>query len=219
MCVNRKAVLSVMLIALTLSISFAAVACAQSQFPNISGVQNAEGAQRLTFTLPLMLGAKLHNSSESPLNQPTRLEICSFIKNNPGTHFRGICEGLGLSVGVVQHHLYVLEHAGLVTVYVEGQNKRFFEPNIYKESEIILISLLRHETTAKILTIIAKNDSVLHQEIAQSLGISSQALSWQMSQLKKTGLINAEKEGVNVKYNLNEINANSLKFLLEVIRL
>ena len=150
-----------------------------------------------------MLGAGLHGNSTPPLNQPTRLEIYTFVKNNPGVHFRGVCDGLGLSVGVVQYHLSVLEQAGLITVHFDGQNKRYFEAKTYTAAEVTLISLLRHETAAKILTLIAQNGAVLHRDIAQSLGISSQALTWQMNQLKKTGLINAEKEGVNVKYSLN----------------
>jgi predicted transcriptional regulator len=73
-----------------------------------------------------------------------------------------------------------------------------------------LISLVRHETTGKILTILSQNPSALHRDIAQSLGVSSQALSWQMNQLKKTGLINAEKAGVNVEYSLNDAAATKL---------
>jgi hypothetical protein len=37
--------------------------------------------------------------------------------------------------------------------------------------------------------------------------VSSQALSWQMNQLKKAGVVNAEKIGVNVVYSLKDTNA------------
>ena len=187
----------------------------QSQFSNLSSVQDADGSPRLAYALPLAIGVGLHGNSSLPLNQPTRLEIYTFIRNNPGIHFRGICDGLSLSVGVVQYHLAVLEQAGLVTVYFDRQNKRYFEPNTYTASEATLISLLRHETTAKILTILSQNGAVLHRDIAQSVGVTSQALTWQMNQLKKTGLINAEKEGLNVKYSLNEANTTALKLLID----
>jgi predicted transcriptional regulator len=77
-----------------------------------------------------------------------------------------------------------------------------------------LISLVRHETTAKILAILCENPSALHRDIAPSLGVSSQALTWQMNQLKKTGLINAEWAGVNVKYSLND--ADTIKLVLNL---
>jgi predicted transcriptional regulator len=214
--VNRKAALAVILIALTLSISCVAIAVAHSQFLGLSAVPDANGTQRLGFTLSLTLSAGLHGNSTSTLNQPTRLEIYTFLKNNPGIHFRGICDGLGLSVGVVQHHLYVLEHAGLVTVYTDGQNKRYFESHTYTPSQMTLFSLLRHKTAAKILTTLIQNGEVLHRDVAKSTGISSQALTWQMNQLKKTGLINAEKEGVNVKYQLSEASTNTLRLMLKI---
>jgi predicted transcriptional regulator len=163
-----------------------------------------------------MIGASLHSNSTHPLDQPTRQQIYSYIKANPGVHFRGICNGLGLSVGEVQYHLSVLEHANLIKPFADGQNKRYFENNnTYTKTKMQLISLLRHETAGKILTILAQNGTGLHKDIACKLGISPQALSWQMNQLKKAGLVNAEKTGVNVRYNLNEIACNSIILLIE----
>ena len=129
-------------------------------------------------------------------------------------HFRGVCEGLGLSVGVVQYHLSVLERAGFITSFGDGQNRRYFEAGVFSQMEMKLISLVRHDTAAEILTILSQNPSALHKDIADKLGISSQALTWQMNQLKKTGLISAEKAGVNVKYRLND--ANAIKLVLSL---
>jgi predicted transcriptional regulator len=161
-----------------------------------------------------MVGTSLHSNSTHPFDLPARLEIYGFIKSNPGLHFRGVCEGLGLSVGVVQYHLRVLGRAGFITSYADGQYKRYFEHSAFTQTGIELISLLRHETTAKILTILSQNSSALHKDIADSLGVSSQDLTWQMNQLKKTGLINAEKTGINVKYSLN--GANAIKLILNL---
>jgi predicted transcriptional regulator len=166
----------------------------------------------------MMIGVGLQGNSTSPLDQPTRLDIYNFIEHNPGIHFKGICDKLNLSVGVVQYHVAVLEHAGLITTYVDGQNRRFFESKTWTESDAALVSLMRHPTINKILTILAQNDSVFHKAIACSLGITSQALSWQMKQLKETGLINAERTGVNVKYSLNETNTTTLKLFLDLTR-
>jgi predicted transcriptional regulator len=115
---------------------------------------------------------------------------------------------------VVQYHLSVLERAGFITGFSDGQNKRYFETNTFTQADMKLISLVRHETAAKILATLCENGSVLHRDIAISLGVSSQALTWQMNQLKKTGLITAEKTGVNVKYSLND--ANAVKLILNL---
>ena len=207
---NRKVALTILLAVLTLSVCFAAAASTPNRLSSFSGVQHVDSLQQLSVSVPIVIGATLHSNSAQPLDQPTRLEIYNYIKDNPGVHFRGICDGLGLSVGVVQYHLSVLEHADLINAYTDGQNKRYFENNAYTKTDMKLISLMRHETTAKILTILAQNGSALHKDIARSLGVSSQALTWQMNQLKKTGLINAEKEGINVKYSLNDADAVKL---------
>jgi predicted transcriptional regulator len=163
--------------------------------------QHSDRLGQISASIPIVVGASLHSN---PLDQPTRHEIYLYIKNNPGVHFRGICDALGLSVGVVQYHLSVLEKAGLIDSYADGQNVRYFEHSTAAKTDLKLASLMRHDTTAKILVILAENGSALHRDIANCLGISSQALSWQMNQLKNAGYINAEKVGVNVRYSLSD---------------
>ncbi|MGD6810306.1 MAG: winged helix-turn-helix transcriptional regulator [Candidatus Bathyarchaeia archaeon] len=209
---NQKNALTILLVALVLSVAFIAVASASNMPQSFDLQQSTDKLERLTVSVPLATAAGLHSNSSQVLNQPTRLEIYNYIKDNPGVHFRGICENLDLSVGVVQYHLYVLEQNGYITSVVDGQNKRYFQENSYTQQEMALISLTRHQTTAQILNILSQKSSMLHRDIAASLGVSSQALTWQMNQLKKAGLINAEKESVNVKYTLNDVN--SVKFAL-----
>ncbi|MDR0373577.1 MAG: winged helix-turn-helix transcriptional regulator [Nitrososphaerota archaeon] len=160
--------------------------------------------EQFSVCVPLVFGVGLHSNSSHPLEQPTRQEIYSFIKDNPGVHFRGICSALHLSIGMVQYHLTVLEHADLVVVYNDGQTKRYFEDKLFTVEEMRLFSLMRHETTSKIITILAQNESVVHRDIAFALNVSSQAVTWQMNQLKKAELISSEKTGVNIKYTLND---------------
>ena len=163
----------------------------------------------------MVLGAALHGNS-TLLNQPTRLEIYTYVKNNPGVHFRGIASNLVLSIGAVQYHLDVLVHAGLLKAYNDGQNKRYFVANAFKENDAKLIMLLRHQTAKDILSLLSREGSVTHKEISHSINVSSQALSWQMNQLRKTELIKAVKEGVNVKYVLNQKNAAQITLLLSL---
>ena len=144
-----------------------------------------EGLHKLSISVPIVVGAGLTGNSTPVLDQPARLEINNFVKNNPGVHFRGICDGLALSIGVVQYHLDVLERVGLITCHTDGQSKRYFENGFFTKTDMTLISLVKHETTAKILTILSQKGSTFHKDIAQNLSVSFQALTWQMNQLKK----------------------------------
>ena len=210
---NRKVALTILLAALTLTMVFVATANASDRPIYFSDFQHLGSLRQLSASAPVVLGASLHSNATQPLDQSTRLEIYSYIKENPGVHFRGISESLDLSVGVVQYHLGVLEHAALITAHFDGQYKRFFERGVFTETDITLISLVRHETTAKILTILAQS-SAYHKDIAHCLGISTQALTWQMNQLKKAGLISVEKIGINVRYCLKD--ASALKLFLRL---
>ncbi len=210
---NQKVAITVLLTLLVLSICFTATASAAQAQPSFGLPQN-DHLQQLTATVTITVGTNIHNNS-TVLDQPTRLEIYNYVKANPGVHFRGICDGLGLSVGVVQYHLDVLEHAGFIMSYVDGQNVRYFESGTFSEADMRLISLAKHETTGLILRVLVENDSVLHRDLASAVGISSQALSWQMTQLKQTGLVGAEKVGINVRYILND--AEPVKVVLALI--
>ncbi|MCW4000213.1 MAG: winged helix-turn-helix transcriptional regulator [Candidatus Bathyarchaeota archaeon] len=197
---NQKTAFALLLALLACSVCFTAAASSPTAFP-LPGAEHP-GQLQLSASIPLIVGAGLQGNTSNPLEQPTRSQIYCYILQNPGVHFRGITGGLGLSVGVVQYHLYVLEHAGLVCSITDGQSKRYFERATYKETDVQLVSLMRHSTVAQILHILAQNGPTLHRDIADSLGVTSQALTYQMNQLKEAGLVTAEKVGVNVRYSL-----------------
>jgi predicted transcriptional regulator len=199
---NSKTAFAILLALLTISVCFTAAA-SSSTFPFIEP-ENSRPIEHLSASASLVVGAGLHNHIASTLDQPTRHDIYNYITDNPGMHFRGICTALDLSVGVVQYHLDVLEHAGLIHSVMDGQNKRYFEHSAYTKTDVQLTALLRHGTAAQILTLLAENKSALHRDLALGLGVTSQALTWQMNQLKEAGLISAEKVGVNVRYSLTD---------------
>lgn len=208
--------LCVCLVALALSFSFATVFYAQSSLPRLPLMQDAHGSNRLVFSTTLLLGTGLHGNS-GPLNQSTRVEIYNFVKNNPGVHFRGVCRGLGLSVGVVQYHLDSLVGAGLLSVCNDGQYRRYFDFGAFAERDTNLISLLRHDQPRRILTILSQSGPTLHKDLTHKLGVSSQALTWQMNRLKSMLLVDAVKEGKSVRYSLYRENTSSLSTLLRLV--
>lgn len=151
------------------------------------------------------------------LNQSTRLQIYNFITKTPGTNFRGICNSLTLPIGVVQYHLATLMRGGLIGNRRDGRNKRYFESKKFSSTEMKILSVLRHQTVEKILTILHDEESVSHGRLAQRLEISSQALTWQMKRLKENGLVTSIVDGNSVKYSLDEASAATIKHCINVI--
>lgn len=165
--------------------------------------------------LPLVLGAVLLDRPP-PINQSVRTEIYDAIKTNPGIHFRGICNYLGIPVGVAQYHLDFLTKAGFISFLREGRYKRYFSEKI-ERGESIIISILRHKTAGRILLKLSERPHISHKNLASELEISSQALTWQMNRLKEMRLVDTCSEGMKMSYFLNEENATAIKLCLDII--
>jgi predicted ArsR family transcriptional regulator len=124
-------------------------------------------------------------------NMTTRGEIMAYIVTNPGVYLREIGEDLGLSMGTVQYHTWVLTKNGDVEDCRSGRYRRFFGARRYGEEERVVISLLRQGTTGRILTALSGSEPLTHTQLAGIVGISSQALSWQIRRLRETGIVEA----------------------------
>jgi predicted transcriptional regulator len=139
-----------------------------------------------------------------PVNA-TRTSIYDFVGANPGVQFRAICSSLGLSIGVVQFHLAVLEKAGLVVSIRRGKYKRFFQAGKFSRRQMETIATLRLNTVRDILRALLGKKQVSHHELAVQVSISSQGLTWQMNRLRASGLIEETRNGLNVTYNLQQM--------------
>jgi predicted transcriptional regulator len=201
--------MSVALITMVLSLSYLAIAypCPSIKF---AAIQDVDDAHRLIFSSSLVVGAALHDNS-TLLNQTTRMKIYNLVRDNPGIHFRAICSSLNISIGVAQYHLDILTKAGFISVYTDGMYKRYFPSKTFTADDMKIISLLRHNTIRSILFLLSKNTQMTHKELASKIGITSQALTWQMNRLKKTGLINISQEGMSRKYSLNPEKATIMR--------
>ena len=209
-----------------LSISFAALIIAFSFFAVVYSYynnampspidSNVHDPKAFLFPVSLIVGVNFNEKSDL-LNQSTRMSIYNFVKINPGTHFRDLCNYLGLPVGVVQYHLGILARAGLVSVRRDGRYKRYFENKRFTEAEMKIISMLRHETAGKILAVLMEKQAVFHKDLAKQLKISSQALTWQINNLKKTGLIKSSTEGMRAKHFLKEEYKVTVRQCMEFI--
>jgi len=122
-------------------------------------------------------------------NVTTQGEIMAYILTNPGVYLREIGQDLGLAVGVVQYHTWVLSRNGEIEDCKKGRYRRFFGAGKYEEEERMVISLLRQATTGRILTALSGNEPLTHMKLAKILGLSSQALTWQMKRLKDAGIV------------------------------
>jgi len=79
-----------------------------------------------------------------------------------------------------------------------------------------IISVLRHETAGKILTILHDDELASHGKLAQRLNISSQALTWHMKQLKEEGIVTCRADGITINYILDKTYLDTVKQCIKV---
>ena len=115
----------------------------------------------------------------------------AYIVDNPGVYMRELSEDLDLSMGVVQYQVWALVKDGKVEDFRNGRFRRFFKAMTYQEIEEKVISLMRQETPGRILLALSKGEPLAHVRLAETLGVTSQALTWQIGRLRTMGIINA----------------------------
>jgi predicted transcriptional regulator len=151
------------------------------------------------------------------LNSSTRLVIFNFVTSNPGVHFRGICKSLGLPVGVAQYHLALLTNAGLLVSYRDRRYKRYLEAGRYSSEEVEVISAMRGGTAREILRALLEGQPTPHCELASTVEVTSQALTWQMKHLRASGLIEAKTDSRKVTYKISGDYLPTVAKLMDVI--
>jgi predicted ArsR family transcriptional regulator len=122
-------------------------------------------------------------------NMSMRGEIMAYILTNPGVYMREVSGDLGLSMGVVQYHIWVLSKNGEIEECRTGRYRRFFGAAKYSEIERKVISLLRQGTAGKIIMALTDEGPMPHAHLAAVLGLSSRALSWHVRRLRAMGVI------------------------------
>jgi predicted transcriptional regulator len=172
-----------------------------SGFAFLAAIYSREKPRDSYLASPIIIvSSSIPNMDSSNFfNQSTRMQIYSLIKNSPGIHFREICSILGFPIGTVQYHLNLLVNRDAVRVRRDGRYKRYFEAKKYSETEMQIISFLRHSAIRHIIFALHANPCT-HKELTSLLGASSQALTWHMNRLRKTGLIYATAENSTVRY-------------------
>jgi predicted transcriptional regulator len=128
-------------------------------------------------------------TSEKLMDHETRQRILTFLNDNPGGHLRGIKEGLGLSMGVLTHHIYKMEQEEVIKSRMDGKYRRFYPYN-YK----IIKSPLLTGTQKTIMEIIQKVPGISPPEIATQLGKSRKTVYYHVQELEAKGVLYVNRQ-------------------------
>lgn len=137
--------------------------------------------------LPFIAPLYSRISRDEVLENDTRGSIYSLIANNPGMDLLTIKTTLGLSNGVIAHHIHTLERERYLRSVRDGRYRRFFVTG----SKVEMVNSIE----SHILTEIETKPYINQSQIARNLGLSRQALNYHIKKLVKKGTIVTEKIG------------------------
>jgi predicted transcriptional regulator len=150
------------------------------------------------WLISLLLPLYMKLSREEILDQFTRGKIYGYILANPGVHYNSIKRTLDIPNGSFVYHLNLLENEGFVKSQRDGVYKRYYPSDMrIPKKEFTL-----NETQTKILRIISRSPGINQKEIAEILGVTSAAVSYQMQELIHLGFVRKMRRGMSIRYYL-----------------
>ena len=136
-------------------------------------------------------------------NHSTKERVIDYIKLHPGSHLRQIKRDLGISMGVIQHHLYSLERDRIVLSRRNGLYKRFYPNLVFGDHQRNILDVLSLETERELLLYLIQCPNTSQKDLSEHFMISAGTINWHMKRLTETGLIQVRREGQFVKYSVN----------------
>ncbi len=128
-----------------------------------------------------------------------RGQIYSIIDQNPGIHFREICQVADRQTGVVQYHLQVLVAFKNISQFHDGRYTRYVVSNstLHDGFTRTLVAAWNRPLDKQILSELYKNDKKRHAiaQLARALGMSRQAISAHVNKLQESGLVDLTSVG------------------------
>lgn len=146
-------------------------------------------------------------------HESRRIRIFEFIRTHPGSHLREIKRELNLGMGVIQYHLYGLEREQKIISRRRGLHKRFYTTQVFGDRQLEILDTLSQETDRDILLFLIQNPDATQKELSEYLKISAASINWHMRRLSDTGIVEAKRDGVNVRYLVRDNQAEILALL------
>ena len=127
---------------------------------------------------------------EQLLEHKIRAQIFEHINKNPGVHYRGILNDLNLQIGVLNHHLNMLEQEQFIKSLQDGMYRRFYPKGMPVKTGLIL-----SDVQEKILKLIQSTPGISQTSIARTLGFTRMVVNYHIKILSNAGFVHMEPAG------------------------
>lgn len=127
---------------------------------------------------------------EQLLEHKVRAQIFDYINQNPGVHYRGIMNDLTLHLGVLTHHLNMIEQEQYIKSLQDGMYRRFYPKNAVVKTGLILT-----DVQERILRTIQATPGISQSGIARNLKLTKTVVNYQVKILSNAGFVHMETVG------------------------
>lgn len=120
-----------------------------------------------------------------------RALVLEYIAGSPGATLYETARGLGMNVGTVRYHLFILSVNHKVKVSKDrSKHVRYFvNRGGYTDDDMLVMSLMKREQIGKLLNILMSSPGVSNADISLALGLPDSAVSRYMRELADRGVV------------------------------
>ena len=119
-------------------------------------------------------------------------------------------------MGHTQYHLQMLEKAGRIRTLRATLYRHYYPASIPDEHHEVILAFLRQETARDILILLLEHPAGLAQnEIVAFKNLSAPTISWHMSRLVESGIVDSVREGRKVRYAVKKDLVGGIAALLK----
>lgn len=137
---------------------------------------------------------------ESVFMNRSRQEIFSYLCQRPCSALANISRDLKMSSITVKWHLEKLVAGKFIVRASAGKKTVFYPFDFIEPAQTAILSCLNENLPKRVMSIILRSGGVSQKELCASLGIGHQTVVYNISKLRKSGLVSAMRDGKYTRY-------------------
>lgn len=130
------------------------------------------------------------------LENKLRSDIFELIRASPGINVSEISRRLDIAWGTTTHHLHKLRAEKLVAIRLVARQKCYFlNGGTFTPREMDVMGAVKQPTARRIADYLVSHGAVRHQDLVTALGLSPALVSYHLSKLTHSGIVQGQREG------------------------
>lgn len=163
-----------------------------------------------------MLGAVTRARDRLEANR-NRRSLFQYIVDHPGVTAADMAKELGLNMGTIRYHLFILSMNHKVVIHRDkGKFLRYFKNSgAYTDSEKVLVSMMRRKPLQRIVHVLIEKPRLSGPDLAKELNISDQAIYRHIAELQERDIIEKlQGNDRNIVYSIKGERVEQIKRLM-----